>query len=154
MGELLKTEIKQTKPFASVEEEAFLNLVRTSNELWQELGGMLRRRQLTPTQYNVLRILRGAGDAGLPCGEVGERMVTREPDVTRLLDRLERRGLVARRRLEKDRRVVEAHITDAGLELLAALDEPVDVFTVRLLGHLSPERLGQLIELLEAVRGR
>ncbi|HEX9736727.1 MAG TPA: MarR family transcriptional regulator [Thermoanaerobaculia bacterium] len=154
MGELLKTEIKQTKPFASVEEEAFLNLVRTANDLWQELGGMLRRRKLTPTQYNVLRILRGAGEEGLPCGEVGARMVTREPDVTRLLDRLEHRGLVSRRRSATDRRVVEARITDAGLELLAALDEPVDVFTVRQLGHLGPARLGVLIELLEAVRER
>jgi DNA-binding MarR family transcriptional regulator len=81
-------------------------------------------------------------------------MVTREPDVTRLLDRLEHRGLVSRRRSATDRRVVEARITDAGLELLAALDEPVDVFTVRQLGHLGPARLGVLIELLEAVRER
>lgn len=154
MGELLRTEIQQTKPFASVEEEAFLNLIRTANELWQELGGMLRGRQLTPTQYNVLRILRGAGDKGLPCGEVGERMVTREPDVTRLLDRLEHRALVARERSAKDRRVVVARVTDAGLRILDELERPVEDIVASQLGHLGAERLGQLIELLEIVRSR
>lgn len=154
MGDLLKSEIRQSKPFASAEEEAFLNLIRTANQLWQELGGTLRRRRLTPTQYNVLRILRGAGDEGLPSGEVGARMVTREPDVTRLLDRLEDRSLVARRRSQKDRRVVEARITEAGRELLAELDEPVEATVAGQLGHLGEERLARLIELLEAARSR
>lgn len=148
----LRQEIRQGKPFASLEEEAFLNLLRTANVLSQGLAALLKPAELTPTQYNVLRILRGAGREGLPSGEVGERMVTRDPDVTRLLDRLEKRGLVKRWRDEADRRVVRARITRAGLEVIAPLDEPVAQIHVRQLGHLGAERLGELVELLEEAR--
>ena len=149
----LKDEIRQNKPFSSLEEEAFLNLVRTSNEQWLALTSVLRKEaELTPTQYNALRILRGAGAQGLPCREVGERMVTREPDVTRLLDRLEDRGLVHRQRSDRDRRVVEATITDAGEARLAELDDPVLAALSRQLGHLGEEDLHRLIGILEKIR--
>ena len=108
--------------------------------------------ELTPTQYNALRILRGAGTAGLPCREVGERMVTREPDVTRLLDRLEDRGLVHRQRSDRDRRVVEATITPVGLERLGELDGPVLKALEGQLSHLGEESLRGLIGILEQIR--
>lgn len=148
----LQREIQQRKPFPSLEEEAFLNLLRTANALSQGMATLLKPAELTPTQYNVLRILRGAGREGLPSGEVGERMVTRDPDVTRLLDRLEKRGLVKRWRDEADRRVVRAGITRAGLEVIAPLDEPVEQIHVRQLSHLGEERLRELVALLEAAR--
>ncbi len=152
MQSRLQREIRQTKPFASLEEEAFLNLVRTANGQWQELATMLRQHRLTPTQYNALRILRGAGEAGLACSEVGERMVTPVPDVTRLLDRLEALDLVRRRRRPADRRVVEAGLTPAGEALVESLDIPVVEFCTRQLGHLGAGRLRRLIDLLETVR--
>lgn len=150
----LRQEIRQKKPFTSLEEEAFLNLLRTANALSQGLAALLKSAELTPTQYNVLRILRGAGREGLPSGEVGERMVTRDPDVTRLLDRLEKRGLVKRWRDAADRRVVRARITRAGLEVIALLDEPVVQMHLRQLGHLGAERLRELVALLEDARER
>ena len=154
MGGRLQEEIQQRKPFGSLEEEAFLNLLRTSNALSQGLAALLKTADLTNTQYNVLRILRGAGAEGLPSGEVGERMITRDPDVTRLLDRLERRGLVERWRDAQDRRVVRARITQEGLRSIAPLDEPVAELHVRQLRHLGEERLRVLVGLLEAARDR
>src|SRR2546421_705841 len=112
----LAKEIKKTKPFDSAEQEALLNLLRTADVLGREMAQVLAPADLSPTQYNMLRILRGAGEA-LACGEIGSRMITAAPDVTRLLDRLERRGLVNRCRGEKDRREVKVRITLAGLKL-------------------------------------
>ena len=133
------------------EEAAFLDLLRTTDVLSRGPAQVLRSEDLSPTQYNVLRILRGA-PAGLPCGEVASRMITRDPDVTRLLDRLERRGLISRCRETKDRRTVLARITPEALKLLARLDEPVQEAHRRQLGHLGRERLRALTELLRAVR--
>jgi DNA-binding MarR family transcriptional regulator len=128
----LQHDLKQRTPFESLEAEVFLNVLRTAAALVGGLSEVLRPFDITQPQYNVLRILRGAGRAGLPCGEVGERMVNREPDVSRLLDRMERRGLVARARAPGDRRVVTAWLTREGHEaalralsdLLEAAREP------------------------------
>ena len=149
----LQSEIRQTRPFKCVEEEAFLNLVRTVEVLGRGIAEVLKDAGLSPTQYNVLRILRGAGSAGHACCEIGERLLTHDPDITRLLDRLEERGLVSRTRDERDRRVVTTRITDEGLRLLSELDAPMTQTHVGQLGHLGPERLQSLIELLEQARG-
>src|SRR5262249_11872532 len=112
---------------------------------------LLKSEDLSPSQYNVLRILRGSPE-GLPCGEVGSRLITRDPDITRLFDRMEKRDLIARSRNGNDRRVVMAQITPAGLELLARLDQPVRDTHRKLLGHLGETRLRALGRLLEACR--
>jgi DNA-binding MarR family transcriptional regulator len=150
----LEAEIRQAKPFVNREEEAFLNLQRTASLLLLALGRELKPHDLTPAQYNALRILRGAGEDSLTCGEIGERLVSPGPDVTRLLDRLEARHLVTRLRDEADRRVVRARITQAGLDLLAELDDPVEQALRRLLGHLGGGKLGSLVKLLEEARER
>jgi DNA-binding MarR family transcriptional regulator len=154
-GRLLR-ELKQTKPFASLEVEAYLNLVRTADHLARELTALLKPYDLHSAQYNVLRILRGAGSDGLPCGEIGARMVTYDPDITRLLDRLERRGLVTRSRGQEDRRVVLVRITQAGTTLLAKsdLDSKLLDGHKRALGHLGKEELTRLIDTLESIRDR
>ena len=121
--------------------------------LYRGVIQVLRREDLSPTQYNVLRILRGTPE-GLPSGEIANRMITRDPDVTRLLDRLERRGLILRSREPSDRRVVMAHITPHGLKLLARLDEPVEEVHRAQLGHLGKDRLRVLAELLAAARAK
>ena len=120
--------------------------------LSRRLVAAVEGRDLSSNQYNVLRILRGAPE-GLPCGEIGNRMITRDPDITRLLDRLEKRGLISRCRETKDRRMVMARITPDGLNLLARMDEPVRETHRSQLGHLGRERLGALTELLQAARG-
>ena len=148
----LQQEIKQNRPIETLEEEAYLNVQRTANVLVQGLSDVLKRHDLTPTQYNVLRILRGAADKGLTAGEVSDRMITRDPDVTRLLDRLEKRGLAERWRCTEDRRVVWTRITPAGRDAIAPLDAEIERMHLRQLSHLGTERLGTLIELLEAVR--
>src|SRR6201988_2820942 len=130
------------------EEAAFLDLLRTTDMLSRGLIAVLKTEDLSATQYNVLRILRGAPE-GLPCGEVANRMITRDPDITRLLDRLEKRGLVARSREAEDRRTVVTVITDAGRKLLARLDQPVQDTHRRQLGHLGRKRLRTLTELLQ-----
>ena len=129
----------------------FLDLLRTTDMLSRSLVGILKAEDLSANQYNVLRILRGAHDA-LPCGEIASRMITRDPDITRLLDRLEKRGLISRCRETKDRRVVMAKITPEGLKLLSRLDEPIEDAHRKRLGHLGKERLRALTELLEAAR--
>jgi DNA-binding MarR family transcriptional regulator len=140
-------------PMGCPEETAFLDLLRTCDLLSRGPAQMLKAEDLSATQYNVLRILRGA-PGGLPCGEIANRMITRDPDVTRLLDRLEKRGLIARWRETKDRRMVLARITAEGFKLLARLDEPVQETHRRQLGHLGKERLRALAALLEAVRAK
>jgi DNA-binding MarR family transcriptional regulator len=135
------------------EEATFLDLLRTTDMLSRGLVRVLKSENVSPTQYNVLRILRGAPD-GLFCGEIASRMITRDPDVTRLLDRLEKRGLISRCREAKDRRTVMARITPEGLKLLARLDEPVQAGHRKQLGHLGRERLRALTELLRISRSQ
>jgi DNA-binding MarR family transcriptional regulator len=148
----LQVELKQSKPFQSLEMEAYLNIVKTADVLQQVSGQALRNSGLSETQYNVLRILRGAGEEGLKCSEIGERMVTRDPDITRLLDRLEKQGWIERRRSTTDRRVVTTTITAAGLALLVGLDAPIRELLDHMLGRLGPAKLNTLIELLEEAR--
>lgn len=135
----------------SPEEAAFLELARTADMLSRGAIGVLKAEDLSPTQYNVLRILRGATEA-LPCGEIAGRLITRDPDVTRLLDRMEKRGLISRARESRDRRMVLARITPTGLKLVGRLDEPVQQMHRKLLGHMGKERLVALRELLAAAR--
>jgi len=136
------------------EEAAFLELLRTTDMLSRGLITVLKTGDLSPNQYNVLRILRGAPPAGLPCGEIADRMITRDPDITRLLDRLEKRELISRCRETKDRRMVVARITPQGLKLLARLDEPVQEMHRKQLGHLGGARLKELQDLLVEARVR
>ena len=149
----LKQEIKQKRPFAGVQDEAVLAILRTADQLAFASADIFRGANLSPSQYNVLRILRGSAPEGLPCGEISERMIRRDPDLTRLLDKLEARGLVTRARGTTDRRVVLASITDEGLELLASLDEPVEESIRGALAHVPEGRLRTLIDILEEVRG-
>jgi len=135
------------------EEDAFLDLLRTTDLLSRGPAQVIKSEDLSATQYNVLRILRGAPE-GLACGEIGSRMITRDPDITRLLDRLEKRGLILRARDTKDRRMVLTRISQEGLKLLARLDEPVQEAHRGQLGHLGRERLKQLSELLSACRSQ
>jgi DNA-binding MarR family transcriptional regulator len=148
----LAREIQQTKPFASLEEEAFLNLARTFEALQEKGNALLKQYQLTSPQYNMLRILRGAGPAGLTCSQATERMLSPDPDVTRLLDRMETRGLIARERSREDRRVVITRITAAGLALAAEIDQPLKDLLSRLMGRIGRSRLKELIEILEMLR--
>ena len=152
MGKSIQAEIRQTKPFTSLEDEALVALQRTADRLHWRLSEMLKAHGLSPTQYNALRILRGAGDEGRACSEIAERMINRDPDITRLVDRLERRGLVFRSREGRDRRVITTRITPAGLELLRALDGRVEEFNRKMLGSLGEQQLQTLIRLLESAR--
>jgi DNA-binding MarR family transcriptional regulator len=145
-----QSEARQKRPVC-LEEVAFLELCRTTDMLSRRLSVLLKAEDLSATQYNVLRILRGAPD-GLPCGEIGNRMITRDPDITRLLDRLEKRDLIARSRDTQDRRMVMATITSEGLKLLARMDDPVREGHQSQLGHLGRERLRALTELLQDAR--
>jgi DNA-binding MarR family transcriptional regulator len=148
----LQAELKQTIPFISREQEAYLALLRTADALQAQVEARLKDFGLTGTQYNALRILRGAGPEGLPCREIGERMITHDPDITRLLNRLEDRGLVERTRAKHDRRVIYGKITTAGLKLLREMDAPIEKHGREMLRHVGQEKLKQLIELLELVR--
>jgi len=152
MAKGIQAEILQTKPFSTLEDEALVSLQRTADRLQGRLGDMLKPHGLSPTQYNALRILRGAGDEGRSCSEIAERMINRDPDITRLVDRLERRGLVKRSRDGKDRRVITTRITPTGLDLLRSLDRLIEEFNRKLLGHMGDEQLRTLIKLLEAAR--
>jgi DNA-binding MarR family transcriptional regulator len=152
VGRSIQSEIQQTKPFNSLEDEALVALQRTADQLHWRLSEMLKAHGLSPTQYNALRILRGAKDEGRACSEIAERMINRDPDITRLVDRLERRGLVARSREGRDRRVITTRITAAGLELLKSLDQPIENFNRKMLGPLGEPQLRTLIQLLEAAR--
>jgi DNA-binding MarR family transcriptional regulator len=158
MSGRLLDELKQTKPFHTLENEAFLNLVRTTELLRREVTELFRPHDITHAQYNVLRILRGALREDDPhnqsrtCGDIASRLVTFEPDVTRLLDKLERQGLITRVRSETDRRVVRSRVTDRGLALLAELDEPIAAIQQQRLGRLGKDRLAVLIDLLEELR--
>ena len=135
----------------SREEAVFLDLLRTCDLLSRRPAQLLKTEDLSTTQYNVLRILRGSPE-GLPCGEIASRMITRDPDVTRLLDRMEKRGLISRSRDNKDRRTVIGRITPEGLKLLARLDEPIQEIHRKQLGHFGSNRLLALTELLSIAR--
>jgi DNA-binding MarR family transcriptional regulator len=148
----LAAEIHQNKPFAHPEEEALLNLVRTHEFLSQRQTGFFKQFQLTPTQYNILRILRGAGKDGVTCSRASERMVKADPDITRLFDRLEARKLLQRERSAQDRRVVVSRITAEGLKLVDAIDEPLAELHKRCMGRIGRKKLAQLIEILESLR--
>jgi DNA-binding MarR family transcriptional regulator len=156
MTGLLQIEIKQGKPFADLRLEAYLNLVRTADLVQRTVEHILKPQGLTQPQYNVLRILRGAGAGGLPVGELGARLVSHDPDVTRLVDRLERRALVERTRASGDRRVVLVRITAAGLAQIdqADLDRQRTAAHADSIGRLSDAELTTLIDLCERIRGR
>lgn len=131
---------------------AYLEILRAAEQLERGFSDLFKVHDLSATQYNVLRILRGAGPEGHTCGDVSARLVTHDPDVTRLLDRLEKRGLIERRRSDKDRRVVRTTISDTGMALLAELDGPVDALHEAQFGHMAEDRLRQLTALLEEAR--
>ncbi len=152
MSLALQHEIKQSRPFASAEQEATLSIERTAAVLMHAFSETVREFGITGTQYNVLRILRGAGDAGLCRTEIRDRLVAQVPDVTRLLDRLEKEGLITRIRDTEDRRLVLTRITREGLSLLKRLDPVVAEAHERQLGHLSKAQLRSLIHLLGVVR--
>ena len=147
----LRDDLKMTRPFRSVEEEAILSIARTAAILEHAGAAALKPFNLTITQYNVLRILRGA-DQGLCRNEVGERLVTKVPDVTRLLDRMEAAGVIVRERGGTDRRLVSTRITDKGLKLLEKIDRELPAIHARQIGHVGQKRLRELIGILEDVR--
>jgi len=150
----LQKELKQQKPFGSLEQEVVLNVMRTGGALRKGIAEVLRPFSLSAPQYNILRILRGATEQdGIPCTEIGDRLVSRDPDVTRLLDRLEKRALVARGRSSTDRRVVNARITKKGQDLVNELDGPMANVHAGQLSHMKRKDLRALVDLLEEARG-
>jgi DNA-binding MarR family transcriptional regulator len=148
----LKLEIVQEKPFSSLEEEALLNLMRTSDSLHRTFHRKTRDWGVTSTQYNVLRILRGAQPRGLTCAAIGSRMITAEPDITRLLSRLKTLKLIRQQRDRHDRRVVWTQISESGLDLLSAMDPLIERLPGELLEHLNKSEVTELIRLLELAR--
>jgi DNA-binding MarR family transcriptional regulator len=144
---------KPSKASLSLEARAFVDLFRTCSTFVAQLNDTLRVVDISQPQYNVLRILRGAGAAGLPSGEIGERMVNRDPDVTRLLDRMEARGLVSRARDSADRRVITVYLSDLGREVVDSLDAPIQALHEQQFAHLSKSDLKTLDELLTRARG-
>jgi DNA-binding MarR family transcriptional regulator len=177
MSSKLQREIHKAKPFDSIQQEAFLNVIRTADHLMRQFEELLKPFNLSATQYNVLRILRGMSSTstanghpnsscdqspaasascqnggGIPCKMIGEHMLTRDPDITRLLDRLESRSLITRQRDTRDRRIVSTRITPEGLKLLKELDQPVLDFHRRQFVHMPDPKLKDLIDLLESAR--
>jgi len=143
---------KPAHPPASLEERVFLAMLKTADALGQQAEQLTRTAELTGTQYNVLRILRGAGPEGLACRAIADRMITHDPDITRLLDRLEKQGWITRERQKDDRRVVKARMTARGLELLKPLDQPMRNLHKRQFRHMAGGRLKALYDLLEQIR--
>lgn len=154
MAPTLDVEIRQSHPFRNPADRALLNVLRTSSYLEQASTQFFKQWGLTQTQYNALRILRGSHPATLLCRELGERMVSPVPDVTRLVDRLIRKALVHRAMDPEDRRVIRLGITNAGLAVLSEIDEPLREWTDLQLGHMTAEDLNQLSQLLESARDR
>jgi DNA-binding MarR family transcriptional regulator len=152
MPSTLREELKQNKPFNSIEQEALLSVVRTSAQLMDRFELFLRPHGITATQYNVLRILRGAEPAGLCRNELRDRMLTRMPDVTRLLDRMEEAGLVERTRDTDDRRMVTSRITRKASQLLATLDPLVAANEKTYFSGISREQIQTLIDVLDGIR--
>jgi MarR family transcriptional regulator, organic hydroperoxide resistance regulator len=149
----LQTEIRQTKPFQSPAQEAILALFRTSDLLERRLAQMVEPRGISLQQYNVLRILRGAGQEGTPTLDIADRMIQRAPGITRLLDKLAAKRLVRRERCSEDRRQVLCWVTDAGLRLLADLEQPLVKSGTRAMDSLAAAEQRHLIAMLERVRG-
>src|SRR5712691_2761972 len=145
---------KTARPFLSLEARIFVALLQTADALGQEGEQFLKSAGLTGAQYNVLRILRGAEPEGLPCRGIGDRMISHDPDMTRLLDRMEMRGLITRVRQTDDRRVVKTRITPQALSLLKTLDQPVHHLHKHQFQHIPAARLKILSELLEELRAR
>ena len=152
MTNRLRSEIRQRRPFQSLEQEAYLNVVRTASALSDRLEELLKPAGITLAQYNALRILRGADEDGLCRNDLRDRMLTRMPDVTRLLDRMEAAGLVQRTRDAEDRRLVNTKITPRGETLLQEVHDAVSEEHRRSFGHLAKAELRTLIDLLESVR--
>ena len=134
-----------------LEDQIFVALLKASDSLASEVDQLIKANGLTSAQYNVLRILRGAGPEGLPCNTIAERMISRDPDMTRLLDRMEKRDVISRERQKEDRRVVKARITDEGLKLLKKMDAPIRELHKSQFGHMTSARLRTLMELLVEV---
>jgi DNA-binding MarR family transcriptional regulator len=152
MAQIRQTTRRGRAPEKHLEAQVFVSLLRTADALARGAEALLKSSGLSAAQYNVLRILRGAGVEGLACGEIGCRMISRDPDITRLLDRMESRGLISRSRGEKDRRVVKTHIAAEGLRILAEMDIPVQCLHRRQLHHIPNRELRQLWRLLERAR--
>ncbi|MFL5461672.1 MAG: MarR family winged helix-turn-helix transcriptional regulator [Gemmatimonadales bacterium] len=153
MPKTIEQELKQTRPIGSPHEQAVLGLMRTSRAIEESWQTYLKRMEgISISQYNILRILRGARPKALKSSEIADRMIYRDPDVTRLVDRLSKQGLVSREQDPEDRRAVLVRITDAGLALVARLDHPADQYTKSVMAGLSPDRLRQLCSLLDEVR--
>jgi len=152
MAERALAQRNPPRPVETVEAAAYVSILRTADALARRMEQVLKPAGLSGPQYNVLRILRGAGPEGLACREIGERMIARDPDITRLLDRLEKRVLISRARDRRDRRVVTTRITREGLRILGELDRPVLEAHGRQLGHMRPRELAILVRLLEQVR--
>lgn len=147
-------EIGKKGPFACLEEEATLNLLRTADRVMGYFETFFKPTGLTPTQYNVLRILRGVSPKGVACQMIARWMITRDADLTRLLDRLESRGFIRRQRQQDDRRVVHIFITEAGLQQLSELDSATVEMNQMIFGQVEKQRITGLIELLEHVRNQ
>jgi DNA-binding MarR family transcriptional regulator len=145
---------KSSSPAVSLENRIFVALLQTADTLAQEAEQFLKAAGIPNAQYNVLRILRGAEPEGLACRAIGDRMISHDPDITRLLDRMEKRGLITRERQTDDRRVVKTRITPQGLSLLKTLDQPIHDLHKRQFRHISTARLKTLFDLLEEVRAR
>jgi DNA-binding MarR family transcriptional regulator len=144
--------ISRTKPPAApLEDQTFVALLKAADSLASQGDQLMKANAVTSAQYNVLRILRGAGPDGLPCNAIGERMISRDPDMTRLLDRMEKRELITRERQKEDRRVVKARITDEGLKLLKKMDAPIRELHKNQFAHMTSARLKTLLELLSEV---
>ena len=150
----IRDEIRQSKPFPNLGSEALVSLQRTTSNLQWRLGEFLKPYGISPTQYNALRILRGSGDEGLGCSEIADRMLNRDPDITRLLDRLVKSGLARRGRDKRDRRIITAKITDGGLSLLEQLDGPLEELNQKITAHLSRPKLQEFLHTLDSLRER
>ena len=150
----IRAEIKQRRPFPSTHQEAVVALIRTADIVRRAVGDVVEPHGITAQQYNVLRILRGAGDAGLPTLEIAERMIEQTPGITRLIDRLERKKLVTRERSSTDRRCVYCRITEAGLALLGRLDAPLQDAAAQCFESFTKRGLAQLVESLDRTRER
>ena len=150
----LAVALKQNRPFESLEQEAYLSILRTASELSHAVDQFFRPFDITPSQYNVLRILRGAGPKGLCRNEISQRMVTATPDMSRLLDRIEKAGWVTREQSEDDRRQVSTYITKPGMELLASLERPVRDFVARIFDDAAVGDLKTMLKVNERVRAK
>ena len=148
----MSSRLKTVSVSLPLESHIFIVLLKTADAVGQEAEQLFRSQGLTGAQYNVLRILRGAGPDGLPCRGIGDLMISHDPDMTRLLDRMEKRRLIVRKRQTDDRRVVKTRITREGLEILKTLDQPVRELHKRQFQHMTAARLKDLAQLLEEAR--